>query len=138
MELFTQIWAGPQEVTLHFEWKGSHHVIEQASIWEYNRWPWNPAPETAYHLKTQEDLRDGYWQTNIYKCDGSLIFVGASPVAEVAAALKSPPLLELLPKLLRSMFDSSYFAYQTYLNNIDEINVHKGSMIKVHSTGLDW
>jgi hypothetical protein len=69
---------------------------------------------------------------------GRFIFVGASPVAEVAAALKSPPLLELLPKLLRSMFDSSYFAYQTYLNNIDEINVHKGSMIKVHSTGLDW
>tara|TARA_R110001592_G_scaffold221139_2_gene475819 strand:- start:27279 stop:27698 length:420 start_codon:yes stop_codon:yes gene_type:complete len=64
-----------KEVTLNFDWHGEHHVAYEGDIWDWSRWPCNPNAETLYHLKTQEELRDGYWQSNIYKCDASLVFV---------------------------------------------------------------
>ncbi|WP_146047880.1 hypothetical protein [Zhongshania marina] len=125
-----------QEASLYFDWLGAHEVMESGDWLDYSYWPCPPESETAYHIKTQEALSDGYWQSNVYKADKSLVFREARLVADQPQ--KFGKWQDRLPNSLLSMIDSDYAEYKKRLGIVDELNSHHGLNVSVCSDAFDW
>ncbi len=125
-----------QEVSLYFDWLGAHEVMESGDWMDYAYWPCPPECETAYHVKTQETLAAGYWQSNVYKADKSLVFKEARLVAHQPQ--KYGNWQDHLPSALLSIVDSDYAEYKKRLELVAVLNSHQGRNISVCSDAFDW